>query len=258
MFVRLIKAFSLTVLTAQVLGCGGGGSATNGTIAISAPTTVTAGKSMQVVATVTSAAGVATIPVSFLSSDPTIIPSSTADTNTAGVATAQLSAANIINGDKDVIITARAGDLTSSAIVTVRANKLTFTSPPKGSLPGVAGGAIQFFISGAGSLVKYTDADGLPLGGKVVSLQVNTITSGVSDVRWHWNLVDTSYFAANPMTFTTLSDGSLPNSIVSIVANSPPAGVSFDFGVNFIVSVTDPLFGKMIVPGDIAFTLATP
>jgi hypothetical protein len=257
MFVRFIKAFSLTVLLSQVFGCGGG-SNTNGTLVIAAPTAVTAGKTFQVTASVTSTAGIVTIPVTFSSSDQKIIPDSSADTNSTGVATAQLLAANIINADKDVIITAHAGGLTSSAKVTVRANKLIFTPPSKASLTGTAGSGIEFFITGAGSLVKYTDADGLPLGGQVVSLKVNTIISGVTDVRWHDKLVDTSYFAANPMSFTTLSDGSLPNSIVSIVANSPPSGGSSDFGVNFIVSVTDPLFGIMSIPGDIAFTIATP
>src|SRR5512138_434325 len=108
MFARLIKVLSLTVLVSQMLGCGDGGSNTNGTITINAPDAVTAGKIFQATATVTSAtSGVAvTIPVTFSSSEPTIIPNITADTNSSGVATAQLSAANIINADKTVTLTA--------------------------------------------------------------------------------------------------------------------------------------------------------
>jgi len=259
MFSRLIKAICLTLIVTHLFGCGGGGDdGTNGTIVISTPASASAGKSFQVTATITSPVGVKAMPITFESSEPTIVATESADTNSGGVATVQLDAANIINADKSVTITARAGDLRSSSQVLIRANKLTFTSPAAGSLTGIAGSALEYFISGAGSLIKYTDPDGLPLGGKTVSLQVNTIIGDVTDVIWHDNLVDTSYLQANPMTFTTLSDGSLPNSIVSIVATSPASGVSSDFGVNFKVSVTDPLFGTMTIPGDISFSIATP
>ncbi|GEM_PF-4912424 len=257
MFSRFIKAVCLTVATAYLCGCGGGGGS-NGTISISAPTAVTAGKAFQVKATFTSPKGVQPMTISFTSSDPNLVPNTSADTDTAGVATGQTFAANIINGDRTVTITAHAGDLTSSAKVTVRANKLTFNAPAKGTISGTAGSQIEYFITGTGSLVKYTDADGTPLAGQTVSIKVNTLIGSIANVLWHWNLVDTPYFSANPMTFTTLSDGSLPNSIISVVANSPPAGSTSDFGVNLLLSVTDPLFGTMEVPGDIAFTISTP
>ena len=258
MFIRFILG-KLVILSCSftIAGCGGS-DGTNGTLTITAPATVTAGKPFQATATFTSPKGVQAMPVSFSASDPTIITSSTADTNSSGIATVQLAAANIINADKTVRITAQAGGLTSSASVTVRANKLTFTSPAITSIAGTAGATIGYFIAGAGSLIKYTDADGIPLGGQVVSLKVNTLIGGITDVVWHWNLTDTSYFVANPMSFTTLSDGSLPNSIVTIMATSPPSGSSSDFGVNFIVSVADPMFGTMVLPGDIPFNIATP
>lgn len=258
MFSRFIKAVSLTLMTAYLFGCGGGGGGTNGTLSISAPATASAGKIFQVTAKITSTSGVQAFPVSFTSSDPLVVPTGTADTDSTGVATVQLRAMNVINADKTVTITAHAGDLTSSAQVLIKANKLTFNAPAKGTISGTAGSAIEYFITGAGSLVKYTDADGAPLGGKTITIKVNTTIGSIADVIWHWNLADTSYFTANPMTFTTLSDGSLPNSIISVVANSPPSGSSSDFGVNLLVSVTDPLFGTMTIPGDIAFTITTP
>lgn len=235
-------------------GCG---EDTNGTLTIAVPTAVTAGKQFQATATFTSTKGVQNLPISFSTSDSTIISSDTKNTNSAGVATVLLTTANIINADKTVIITARTGDLTSSTAVTVRANKLIFNAPAKASVTGVSGSSIEYFITGTGSLLKYTDADNIPLGGKVITLKVNTLI-GVSDIIWHWGLTDISYFAANPMSFTTLSDGSLPNSIVSLVGSSPASGSSSDFGANFLISVADPLFGTMVVPGDISFTIATP
>lgn len=265
MFNRIISVmFLILCLSLSLAGCGGSGG-TNGTLTIAAPATATAGKPFQVTATFTSPKGVFDQPVSFSTSDSTIIKSiasSTAGTNSAGVATVQLFAANIINADKSVRIKAQAGDLTSSATVTVRANKLTFTAPAKPSITGTAGATIEYGIIGTGSLIKYTDADGIPLGGQVVSLKVNTLipTGGISDVIWHRGLPlpDRSYMIDNPMEFTTLSDGSLPNSIVTIRATSPPSGSSSDFSVNFIISVADPLFGTMLLPGDISFTIATP
>lgn len=254
MFVRLIKVFSLTVIISQVLGCGGGGSDTNGSITISAPAAVTAGKSFQVTATIISATGVATIPVSFSSSEPTIISSATADTNSGGVATAQLSAANVINADKSVTLTAQAGGLTRSTTVTVRANKLTFNAPAKGTATATAGSTVNFFFSGS-PLITYTNADGESLGIKDITLRVFSKTPSVTNVFWHDNLTDITYLAVNPRTFTTDTFGSLPNSVVSVEGIAPAAGVVSDGSVTLEISVTDPSFGSIIKYGDISFSI---
>lgn len=253
MFVRLIKSLSLAVLMSHMLGCGGG-SSTNGSIAITAPATVTAGKSFQATATVTSAAGIAAIPVSFSSSDPTIIPNSTADTSAGGVATAQLSAANIINADKDVTITAQAGGLTSSTKVTVRANRLTFNAPTAGAVTATAGATVSFFFSGS-PLITYTDADGQSLGIKDITLKVFSKTPQVANVFWHDNLTDTTYLANNPRTFKTDTLGSLPNSVVSVDGIAPAATLVSQGSVTLEISVSDPGFGTILKYGDIPFSI---
>jgi len=238
-----------------VFGCGGGGS-TNGTIAISAPATVTAGKSFQASAAVTSSTATSTVtfPVSFSSSDPTIIPTVTADTDSGGVATVQLAAANVINADKEVTLTAKAGGLSSSAKVIVRANKLTFNAPAKITSTATAGSTIDFFFSGS-SLITYTNGDGESLGIKDVTLKVFSKTPNVTDVFWHDNLTDTTYLADNPRTFKTDTFGSLPNSVVSVDGIAPAAGITSDGSVTLQISVTDSSFGTIIKYGDVPFSI---
>lgn len=255
MFYKAIMFLTLTLLTAVLLsGCGAGDS--NGSLSISVPASVTAGKSFQATATFTSPKGAQAMPISFSASDATLVSSSSADTNPSGLATVQLQAANVINGDRSVTITARAGSLTSSSTIIVRANKLTFTSPENATFTRVAGTQMEYFIAGGGTLIKYTDADGLPLAGKAISIKVNTLTGNVNNVIFHWNLADTPFTPGTAFILTTASDGTLPNSVVSVIATAPSVvATTNDYSVNFIISVTDSGFGEMNLFGDLPFSI---
>ncbi len=242
-----VFAFSLFLI---LQACGGNN--TNGTLALSAPTSVTAGKTLQVTATFTSSIGATALPINFSCSDPTVVLAATKDTDSTGVATAQLITRNIINGDKTVTITASTGGLSSSQNVVIRANKLVFISPSAASFNVTAGSTMEYFV--VGPLVRYTDADDMPLAGQPISFKVNTVV-GVTDVKFHWALTETSYLVTNPFTLTTLSDGTL-SSVVSLIAVAPgTASVKFDYNANFIISVTDPNFGTMSIPGDLPFSI---
>jgi len=245
----LILSCSLTIA-----GCGGSGS-TNGTLTITAPATVTAGKSFQATANFSSPKGVQAMPVSFTASDPAIIAGSEADTNSAGVATVQLLAANIINADKTVRITAQAGGLTSSATVTIKANKLTFNAPAAGTQTATAGSPVTFFFTGT-PLVTYTNADGEYLGSiKEITLRVYNKTSGVNNVLWQDNLTTETYLAVNPKTFQTDTTGSLPFLGVLVSATAPAAGTTSDYAVDIELSVTDPNFEPIVKHGLITFSI---
>lgn len=253
-FNQFLAIIYLVALSLTIQACGGGNNS-NGSIALTVPTTVNAGKLLQATATFTSTRGVQALPITFSCTDPTVVLTSVSDTNATGAATAQLVTRNIINGDRTVNIVASYGGVSSSQSVIIRSNKLVFNTPASASFTVPAGNPMEYFIAGSGTLVKYTDADGMPLAGKSISFKVNTIL-GLSDVVFHWNLTSTSYLTSNPYSLTTLSDGSLPNAIISLKATAPgTAGLKFDYSANFIISVSDPGFGEMSISGDMPFSI---
>lgn len=253
---RLLSHVLLFLFIPVIYGCGGTTSKdTNGSLTLDTPTSIKAGALLQAKATFTSPNGVQAVPITFTCTDPTVVLGSASDTNSSGVSTVQLRTRNIINGDRTVQIVASFGGVTASKSVTILANKLVFNSPESATFTVTAGNSMEYFISGGGTLIKYTDADNNPLSGQVVSLKVNSIV-GLSDVVFHWGLANTSYLTTNPFSLTTLSDGSLPNSIVSLIASAPiTVGVTSSYSANFIISVNDPFFGTMSISGDFPFSI---
>jgi hypothetical protein len=264
-YYRYLIYISVFVSLLFIQGCGSGGGflgggETNGTLSLTSSATVVAGKSVQATAKFTSTKGVTPVPVTFSSSDPTVIASTTGWTNSSGDAIVLLSAANIINSDKTITITASTGSLLSSTQITVKANKLVVTPPDKGAITWTAGAGLTYFIAGTGNLITYTDADGNALNGRQVEIRL-TSQLGLNNVNWVDNLSTGtfSFTAPSPPHIYALTGNLLPNDAINLELTAPPlpTGTASDYAAFFIATIREPGCPPFEVPFNIQVTVTS-
>lgn len=257
MFYRLFQVMTLLIVSFLLVSCGGTGGGvgeTNGTIAITAPASIAAGKPLSLTVTFTSSAGVLDQSISISSNSPSISGGS-AVTDSTGIATFNLITTNDISADTDVVLTAHAGGLTASTKVTLLANKLIITVPTAATatFPVNSIGTIQ----PTGDFITYTDGAGKPIVGQTVAISVNNpdiFTTAISGIGVFWDGITQSVLNV-PIFRTTDSQGKIPASVYNVTWVTPgTTGTSTSVNVRFKFEINVPLGLHLIQYQDVPFT----
>lgn len=254
----LITCLILMLLTS----CGGGGEGTNGTLSVSAPTSISANSDfLHVDVTFDSPAGKLDQKIKIVSNKSFVgTPGGDSGyTNGDGFVSIPLPVTNNISNNTDVVLTVSAGNISRTVTVSVLANILTIVPSTDFSTTLKPGGIGE--LQPTGTFITYTDSSGSSgnnkLGIKSVIITVKSMNAPKgtlgNDLIWHINGIDTPFTINDPVTINTDSNGNIPLSIFSVKCTVPATGVTVPVVINFEAVIQDPLGPQITVNKDVTF-----